>query len=114
MTEMTRLTAPFPKAAGALLVLALGLAGCGGGGLEQARAMPPEQIAAQSDEYVCDRLKVFGYTADVPVTWLREAQRRKLESCIDQGMQRRSSEDARRDLFPACSRFGVGPMGRCW
>jgi len=96
--------------------LALGLlvAGCAEiSGLERARAMPPQEIARQPDEFVCERLRGFGYIADVPVTWLREAQRRKLENCIDQGIARRASDDTARGRF-GCDRFSVVPLDRCW
>lgn len=101
----------------ALLALALValLAGCAGiSGLEMARAMPPEEIARQSDDFVCERLRGFGYIADVPVTWLREAQRRNLESCIAQGADRRRSDDRQHGGFLYCDRFAVGPWVRCW
>lgn len=104
-----RLTPPF-----AVLGLALLLAGCAGiGQLQQARAMPPQVIARQNDEFVCQRLRGFGYAADVPVTWLREAQRRNLQSCIDQGMAQRRSDDANRARF-GCDRFSAFQWGRCW
>lgn len=101
----------FPFAA---LVATLLLAGCATvSGLEQARAMSPQEIAQQPDDFVCERLRGFGYIAEVPVTWLREAQRRKLESCIDQGAARRASDDSNRGRF-GCDRFAVVPIDRCW
>lgn len=99
-----------------ILVLAgaLGLAGCAGiSGIEKARAMTPEQISQQSDEFVCERLRTFGYIADVPVAWLREAQSRKLENCIDQGIARRRAEDSNRGRF-GCDRFAVTAVERCY
>ncbi len=96
------------------IAVALLLAGCADiSGLEQARAMPPPEIARQPDEFVCERLRGFGYIADVPVAWLREAQRRRLESCIEQGMARRRSDDSPRGRF-GCDRFAVLPINRCW
>lgn len=97
------------------IALVVTLAGCADmSGLEMARAMPPQQIAQQSDDFVCERLRGFGYIADVPVTWLREAQRRNLESCIDQGVARRRSDDRYSGGFMYCDRFAVGPWVRCW
>ena len=97
----------------AVLAAALLLAGCAAvSGLEQARAMTPQQIAEQPDEFVCERLRGFGYIAEVPVDWLREAQRRKLENCIDQGIARRRSDDSNRGRF-GCDRFAVVPIDRC-
>jgi len=98
----------------AVFGLALLLAGCAGyNAMQQARAMPPHVVARQSDEFVCQRLRSFGYAADVPVTWLREAQRRNLQSCIDQGMAQRRSDDANRARF-GCDRFSPFPWDRCW
>ncbi|MEQ9332013.1 hypothetical protein [Thalassobaculum sp.] len=104
----------FPSAVPvAVLAAVLLLAGCASiSGLEQARAMPPQVIAQQSDEFVCERLRGFGYIAEVPVAWLREAQRRKLESCIDQGIARRRSDDTNLGRF-GCDRFAVVPIDRC-
>ena len=98
----------------AILAAILLLAGCASiSGLEQARAMPPQVIAQQTDEFVCERLRGFGYIAEVPVNWLREAQRRKLENCIDQGIARRRSDDTAHVRF-GCDRFAVVPIDRCW
>lgn len=98
----------------AVVALAATLTGCSTiSGLEQARAMSPQQIAAQSDDFVCERLRGFGYVSDVPVNWLREAQRRKLENCIEQGMARRASDDTPRGRF-GCDRFATTPWNRCW
>ena len=98
----------------AILAAILLLAGCALiSGLEQARAMPPQVIAQQTDEFVCERLRGFGYIAEVPVNWLREAQRRKLENCIDQGIARRRSDDTAHVRF-GCDRFAVVPIDRCW
>ena len=106
--------APALGPVGFLLAATLGLAGCAGiSGLEKARAMTPEQISQQSDEFVCERLRTFGYIADVPVNWLREAQSRKLENCIDQGMARRRAEDSNRGRF-GCDRFAVTRANACW
>lgn len=98
----------------AVLAAAASLGGCAAiSGMEKARAMPPEEIAQQSDDFVCERLRAFGYVSDVPVSWLREAQRRKLENCIDQGMARRRAEDSSQQRF-GCDRFAVSPAYRCW
>lgn len=98
----------------ATLAAALALAGCAAiSGLEKARAMPPEEIAQQTDEFVCERLRAFGYVSDVPVNWLREAQKRDLENCIDQGMARRRAEDSQQQRF-GCDRFAVSAAYRCW
>lgn len=109
---------PRSRRLGRYAVLAIGLAALSGcaaiSGLEMARAMPPQQIAQQSDDFVCERLRGFGYIAEVPVNWLREAQRRNLESCIDQGIARRRSDDRYHSQFMYCDRFGVGPWVRCW
>jgi len=79
--------------------------------------MPAEELAVQDDEFVCDRLRAFGYVADLPVIWLREAQRRNLENCIDQGVARRHSDDRFHDRFndrlTQCDRF-ASRLGRCW
>lgn len=112
---MTRLV---PSGFRALAILALagglGLAGCASiSGVEKARAMTPEQISQQSDDFVCERLRTFGYISDVPVAWLREAQGRKLENCIDQGMARRRAEDSDRGRF-GCDRFAVTAVNRCF
>ena len=97
----------------AILAAILLLAGCASiSGLEQARAMPPQVIAQQTDEFVCERLRGFGYIAEVPVNWLSEAQRRKLENCIDQGIARRRSDDTAHVRF-GCDRFAVVPIDRC-
>ena len=99
----------------ALGLAALVLAGCAGiSGLEMARAMPPEELAKQDDEFVCERLRAFGYIADVPVSWLREAQRRNLENCIDQGVARRRADDRFHDRFLYCDRFETTVSRRCW
>lgn len=98
----------------ATIAVALLLAGCGGlSGLDKARAMPPEQIAQQTDEFVCARLRSFGYIGDLPADWLAEAQRRKLEACIDQGVARRREEGSSRGRY-GCDRFAVSPVNRCW
>ena len=99
----------------AVALAALALAGCAGiGAMEEARAMPAEELATRDDEFVCERLRAFGYVADVPVVWLREAQRRDLENCIAQGAARRHSDDRFHDRFTQCDRFAPGRLGRCW
>lgn len=109
-----RPTLAAPTLAALTLIGALGLSGCSGiSGLDKARAMTPEQIAMQSDDFVCERLRTFGYIADVPVDWLREAQNRKLENCIDQGMARRRAEDSNQGRF-GCDRFAVTAVQRCY
>jgi hypothetical protein len=57
--------------------------------MEQAGSMTPSQIEMQSDEYVCQALRDYGIYASVPVIWLREAQKRRLEACIEQGARLR-------------------------
>ena len=75
--------------------------------------MTPDQIAQKPDDFVCERLRTFGYIGELPEDWLAEAQGRKLEHCIDQGVARRRAESTDRGRY-GCDRFAVGPVNRCY
>lgn len=80
---------------------ALLLSGCAIGGLERAAKMSPEEIAAQSDGYVCDRLSGFAYSGRIPPAWVDEADRRSMQHCVARGIRKRREvrETDTRDLF---------------
>lgn len=97
----------------AAVALAAALAGCGISGLDRARAMTPTDLAQESDEFVCKRLRTFAYLGDVPETWLDESQRRNLDGCIEQGVKKRLAEAKSRASGQRCDRFAVNPIDRC-
>lgn len=108
---------PAPRAAARTLamalVLPLALAACGG--LNTARQMPQNEIAAMSDEDVCGYLSTFAYKGRIPEAWEDEAVRRGLTKCIDEGIKKRAEdtklERSRPILCPQGSRT---QDSRCW
>ena len=109
---MTRPRNPF-WAALPVVALAAALAGCGISGLDRARAMTPADLAAESDDFVCKRLRTFAYIGDVPEAWLDESQRRNLDGCIEQGVKKRQAEAKSRASVQRCDRFATNPIDRC-
>jgi hypothetical protein len=85
---------------------------CGISGMDRARAMSPGEIAQESDEFVCKRLRSFAYVGNVPDVWLDESQRRNLDSCIEQGVKQRRAESSRTGS-QKCDRFAVIRIDRC-
>ena len=49
-------------------------------------------IAAKDDQWICKSLTAFAFEGNVPVKFLREAQKRKLEYCIQQGIQKKQQQ----------------------
>lgn len=100
------------KALATTILLMLVLAGCAG--LVQARRMTAEEIATKPDPWVCSRLTSFAYSGRLPETWINEAERRGLVSCIDKGLEKRAEERerAKRPIF--CDRLGQTQDSRCW
>lgn len=97
----------------ALLALLLTLAGCGG--LDRARQMPQDEIAAMSDEEVCDYLSTFAYKGRMPEAWENEAVRRGLTKCIERGIKERA-EDTKLDRSKPilCPQGSATQDSRCW
>lgn len=95
------------------MTLVLALAACGG--LNAARQMPQEEIAALSDEDVCGYLSTFAYKGRMPDAWGDEAVRRGLTRCIDAGIEKRA-EDTKLDRSrPILCPQGSGTQdSRCW
>lgn len=95
------------------LFLALSLTACAG--LDTARRMPPEEIAALPDEKVCDYLATFAYKGRIPEAWEDEAVRRGLTDCIDRGIERRA-EDTKLDRTKPvlCPQGSATQDSRCW
>lgn len=94
------------------VVLVLTLLGCAG--LDQARHMSTEEIAAKPDPWVCDRLASFAYLGRMPEAWAAEAERRGLAHCIDKGLDRRVEERKRAKQPIFCDRQGRSQDSRCW
>ena len=94
------------------LILGGAVAGCGTSGMDRARAMSQGEIAQESDEFVCKRLRSFAYIGRVPDAWLDESQRRNLDSCIEQGVKQRRAEGSRTGT-QKCDRFAVIRIDRC-
>lgn len=96
-----------------LTLLTLTLAGCAG--FQSVRDMTPEEIAAKSDAWVCERLRTFGYKGRLPPAWSEASALRGLDGCVMEGVQKRSDEakaEKRRPLTCGTTR-GVTPP-ECW
>lgn len=66
-----------------LLSIILVLSACGIVGLYEARAMTADQLAMQSDEYVCEAAsRMAGAERYVPPIWIRELKKRGLDACL--------------------------------
>lgn len=104
-----------PRAASRALALALPLALAACGGLNAARQMPQEEIAALSDEDVCGYLSTFAYKGRMPDAWENEAVRRGLTRCIDEGIEKRA-EDTKLDRSKPilCPQGARTQDSRCW
>lgn len=97
---------------GSLLAMLL-LAGCAG--YSAARDMSPEEIATKSDEWVCDRLRTFAYKGRLPDAWADASALRGLDSCVIEGVKRRSQDDAADKKRPLnCNLSGSVPPPECW
>lgn len=95
------------------IALILALTACAG--LETARTMPPEEIAALSDDRVCDYLATFAYKGRIPETWDAEAARRGLTRCIDAGITRRAEDRKLERSQPIlCPQGKTTQDSRCW
>ncbi|MEQ8585691.1 MAG: hypothetical protein RLO01_06820 [Thalassobaculaceae bacterium] len=106
---MIRPLAPIVAAAAVLLALTA----CSG--LNTARQMPQEEIAALSDEDVCGYLSTFAYKGRMPDAWENEAVRRGLTRCIDEGIEKRA-EDTKLDRSKPilCPQGARTQDSRCW
>jgi len=96
-----------------ILVLAVALAACAG--LDTARKMPAEEIAALSDEEVCGYLATFAYKGRIPDAWDDAAVSRGLTRCIDEGIERRAEDnklDRSRPIL--CPQGSSTQDSRCW
>lgn len=102
-----------PRACVLALALPLALAACSG--LNTARQMPQEEIAALSDEEICGYLATFAYKGRIPDTWEDEAVRRGLTRCIDEGIKKRA-EDTKLDREKPilCPQGNATQDSRCW
>lgn len=97
----------------ALAAALLALTACGG--LENARQMPQEEIAAMSDEDVCGYLSTFAYKGRMPEAWENEAVRRGLTKCIDQGIKKRAVDNKIDRSKPILCPQGASTQdSRCW
>ena len=97
----------------ALTVAVLALAACGG--LENARQMPQEEIAAMSDDEVCGYLSTFAYKGRMPEAWEDEAVRRGLTRCIDEGIKKRAVDTKLDRSKPILCPQGKSTQdSRCW
>ena len=97
----------------AALALLLALTACGG--LDKARQMPQEEIAAMSDEDVCGYLSTFAYKGRLPEAWQNEATRRGLNRCIDEGIKKRAVDTKiDRDKPILCPQGQSTQDSRCW
>lgn len=108
---------PAPRAAARIFTLALtlplALAACSG--LNTARQMPQEEIAALSDEDVCGYLSTFAYKGRMPEAWENEAVRRGLTNCIDQGIKKRGEDTKLERSRPIlCPQGARTQDSRCW
>lgn len=93
--------------------LAIPLAGCAG--YSAARDMTAEEIAAQSDEWVCERLRVFAAKGRLPEAWSDASARRGLDRCILDGVERRRQEDEAERRRPlSCETAGRVKAPECW
>ena len=60
--------------------------------LNKISAYDAATLASKDDQWMCTNLTAFGFEGNVPVKFLREAQKRKLEYCIQQGMRRKQHQ----------------------
>lgn len=97
----------------AVAALLLALTACGG--LEKARQMPQDEIAAMSDEDVCGYLSTFAYKGRMPDAWENEAVRRGLTKCIDEGIKKRAVDNKIDRSKPILCPQGKNTQdSRCW
>lgn len=91
----------------------LALAACSG--FDEARRMPPAEIATLTNTEVCGYLRTFAYKGRVPEAWGDEAVRRGLTRCIDEGIQRRADDRKLETLRPTLCTSGASTQdSRCW
>jgi hypothetical protein len=101
-----------PYRTGWLLALLL-LSGCAG--FSSARDMTPEEIAAKSDEWVCDRLRTFAYKGRLPDAWADASALRGLDSCVIEGVKKRHQDDKADKKRPmSCTLSGSVLPPECW
>lgn len=95
-----------------LLALLL-MTGCAG--FSSARDMTPEEIAAKSDEWVCDRLRTFAYKGRLPEAWADASALRGLDACVVEGVRKRNQDDKADKKRPlSCAVTGSVLPPECW
>ncbi len=77
-------TAPRLRTFGILALIVITLTGCGVVRVNELQQMTAEDLAAQSDQFICDEGARIEIISSLPVVWIRELKKRDLWSCVSQ------------------------------